>query len=119
MNRGFSEREYNAGFSSKKLAYVNAEKVETLQEEIAERQRDYRKVVITQAIIIVAALLLEDFLELVGFHQQRQIFFSIFLLLGGIYYYMLWDLLKNFTHRPGVLRTILVLLIADFILLAL
>lgn len=86
-------------------------------EIILEKQRDYRNVVITQGVLVSIALVLQDIVELFGASAERQVFFSIFLLLGAVYYYMLWDLVKNFVKNKVIVYGLLALMVVDFITL--
>ena len=85
-----------------------------ISEAIAEKQRDYRNVVITQAILVSFALVLEDLIELFGVSADRQFFYSGFLLLGAVYYYMIWDLVKNFLENKIIVWGLLALMVIDF-----
>ena len=80
----------------------------------AEKQRDYRNVVFTQAVLVAIALLLEDFIDLFGGNSQRQFFYSAFLVLATIYYYLIWDLVRNFVKNRVMVYGLLVLMVVDF-----
>jgi len=82
----------------------------------AEKIKDYKNIVALQTLIILSALLLKDILAMSGMNVHTSNVFRdvLFLLLGGLYVYILWDLLRNFTqNRP------LVIILLGFIVFAL
>ncbi|MGB3075211.1 MAG: hypothetical protein WBB36_07810 [Chitinophagales bacterium] len=83
----------------------------------SSKQRDYRNVVIAQAILVSIALLLEDMVNLFGMGAERQMFYSVFLMLGAVYYYMLWDLVRNFVQQPVIVYGILLVMLFGFLTL--
>ncbi|MDB5272493.1 MAG: hypothetical protein JWO58_860 [Chitinophagaceae bacterium] len=89
-------------------------------ENQAEKIKDYRNIVILQTLIICAALLLREIFAMSGMpvHLSSVVRDCLFLLFGGVYVLILWDLLRNFTKKT-VLITILFLIIMGSYVLAL
>jgi hypothetical protein len=81
-----------------------------------EKRKDFRNVVILQFMIIFSALLLEDILMLAGIKDSyifRDIFF---LLLGGLYVLVLWDMLRNFTRNKVLIIFLFFLIMGTYFL---
>lgn len=72
----------------------------------AEKRKDYRNIVILQTLIIISALLLKDVLSFsgVGTRTSYIIRDTLFLSLGGIYVFILWDLLRNYVQDKRLIR---------------
>lgn len=86
----------------------------------AAKRRDYRNVVIIQAALLTSALLLADILKLCRVPEFRTIHHSLYLLIGGGYFYLLWDLLKNFLRSRlfiGVIFGAILLLFSSVFIL--
>ncbi len=80
----------------------------------AEKIKDYKHIVALQAAIIISALLLKDILAMSGMsvatsNAWRDV---LFLLFGGLYVFILWDILRNFTNNKSLVITLLVFIIA-------
>lgn len=90
-------------FRTKSLAELRAEKI-----------KDYKHIVALQSLIIVSALLLKDILAMAGMSVENSNTFRdvLFLLFGGIYVFILWDLLRNFTRNRRLVISLLVFIIA-------
>lgn len=67
-----------------------------------------------QVAIVLSVLLLKDLLDTLGIPFADIITQTVFLCLGGMYLLMLWDMLRNFTRRKGVIYTALGLLLAAY-----
>ncbi|MBX9851580.1 MAG: hypothetical protein K2X86_07450 [Cytophagaceae bacterium] len=81
-----------------------------------EKRKDFRNVVILQFLIISAALMLDDILTLMGI-QESYVFRDIFfLLLGGLYVLILWDMLRNFTQNKALIISMFILIMGTYIL---
>jgi hypothetical protein len=89
-------------------------------ENQAEKIKDYRNIVILQTLIISSALLLKEIFSMAGMdeHLSSVVRDVLFLLFGGVYVLILWDLLRNFTKNT-LLVTILFLVIMGSYVLAL
>ena len=85
----------------------------------ASKTKDYRNVVIIQSLIVGAALLLADVLQLVNMLNSRQIYFTAYLILSTTYFYLLWDLAKNFLRRRTVIGFMFCWLVVLFVLMVL
>lgn len=81
-----------------------------------EKEKDFRNVVVLQCLIIFSALLLEDILALAGFSETRVFRDSVFLLFGGVYVLVLWDLLRNFTRSKPLIVGLFVLIMGSYVL---
>jgi len=79
-----------------------------------EKRKDYRNVVIIQTCIIGFGLTLSDFSNLVGLSIPKQVQESMFFIFAGIYFYLMWDLLKDFTQNKLIIKSFLVILILLF-----
>lgn len=86
----------------------------------AARTKDYRNVFVIQAALLTTALLLADILHMLHVSEFKTLHHSVYLVLGGTYFYLLWDLLKNFLKSRIVIASlffyILLMLTAVFIL---
>jgi hypothetical protein len=86
--------------------FINRSRTELLR----EKQKDYRNIVIIQIIIIVSGLTLSEFI-LSGSHTPAgKLVTTIFSFFGALYAFLLWDLLRNFSHNKLLLNTMLVIL---------
>lgn len=84
----------------------------------AEILRDYRNIVILQVLIILSALVLGEALKLMGMEAStvagaRD---TVFLVLGGLYVYILWDFLRNLTRSQIIVTLLFVLIIGSYLL---
>ncbi len=84
----------------------------------AEKIKDYRNIVALQTLIIISALLLKDILSMSGMNVHASNVFRdvFFLILGGLYVYILWDLLRNFTRNKNLVLVLLILIVGTFAL---
>lgn len=80
------------------------------------KQRDFRNVVLLQVLMIFSALLLDGFLELCGFENSFVFRDAVFLLLGGVYVIILWDLLRNFSQNKVLIYGLLLLILGTYTL---
>jgi len=76
----------------------------------AEKRKDYRNVVVLQIIIVTFGLTLSEFVFDGAKTPAAKLVITIFLSFAGLYAYLLWDLLRNFTKNKLVLRIFLLLL---------
>lgn len=84
----------------------------------AEILHDYRVIVILQALIIFSALILKGFFDLAGVNQQlsQMTRDTIFLSLGGLYVYFLWDFLRNLMRYQIVITFLSMLILGSYAL---
>lgn len=75
-----------------------------------EKQKDFRNVVIVQAIIIVLTLTLSQPLLDDSHSDVSKFIISIFSFLGALNIFLMWDLLRNFTKSRTLILSILVIL---------
>ncbi|HMS51912.1 MAG: hypothetical protein IPI59_11775 [Sphingobacteriales bacterium] len=67
---------------------------------------DYQRVVSLQILIIGLGLTLEHILALFGITNAQTFLFGLYSLFGVAYMYLLWDLLKNFTQKKWLIKTV-------------
>ncbi len=91
-----------------------------LGEQALEQEKisDYRKIVLLQVMIIISALLLKDMLDLAGVSLKWSFIIrdTLFLLLGGIYVLVLWDLLRNFIKKKMVIVAMFFVIMGTYVL---
>lgn len=82
------------------LSYIQRHNLNT-QELNAEKKKDYRNIVYLQVLIIVSAMLLKEILALCGVDTaiSQMIRDILFLTLGGLYVFVLWDLLRDLSKN--------------------
>lgn len=80
----------------------------------SEKIHDYRRVVILQGIIIVLGLTLNEVMQLCGLQNTGKIINLVFIIFGGVYLYLLWDMMRNFTRSKRLIDTTLGLIIGMF-----
>lgn len=81
----------------------------------SEKIHDYRRVVILQGIIVVLGLTLSELLTLCGFNDTKKIINLVFIIFGGVYLYLLWDMMRNFTRSKKLIDATLGLMIGMFV----
>jgi hypothetical protein len=75
-----------------------------------EKQKDYRNVVILQILIIVFGLTLSETLDNGYETPAAKASITVFSVFGGVYCFLLWDLLRDFTSNKMLINTILIVL---------
>src|SRR6478736_4622006 len=87
-------------------------------ENQAEKIKDYRNIVILQTAIIASALLLKEIFSMAGMdtHLSSVIRDVLFLLFGGIYVLILWDLLRNFTKKTSLVTILFLIIMGSYVL---
>jgi hypothetical protein len=91
------------------------------QEELSiQRIKSYQNIVTLQTLIIIAALLLKDGLELLHIPHfiSTALRDTVFLLLGGIYVFILWILISRFTRNVVYVKLILYTIFSTLLLAA-
>jgi hypothetical protein len=81
-----------------------------------EKQKDFRNVVVLQCCILFSALLLKPLLEIAGFHETHLFRDTLFLIFGGIYVLVLWDLLRNFTQSRWLVNGLFIIIMGSYLL---
>ncbi len=81
---------------------------------LLEKRRDYKNLLIMQALLISAVLFIQDTLELIGLSLAGKIADSLVLSIGGGYLYLLFDMLGNYTQSPVRKRIMLAVLITTY-----
>lgn len=82
-----------------------------------EKRNDYRKTVAFQVILLLTVLILDDLFKLIGLPLSEQFLELVFHLLVAIYMGLLWDILRNFTKKRWLTRTVLGILAVAFLTL--
>jgi hypothetical protein len=78
----------------------------------SEKKKDYRNVVINQIIIIVLGLTLSEFLvEGQQTTPASKFVISIYTFFGGLYSFLLWDLLRDFTTNRILINIVFFVLL--------
>lgn len=94
------------------MKFVKSFKGEALTNE---KRRNYRNIVILQTLIIFSALLLNDMLEMLGIKNAYVISDTIFLLFGGIYVLVMWDMLRNFTNNKALIVSLFFFIMGTYV----
>jgi hypothetical protein len=88
-----------SGFSLKKLL--------SRSELQREKLKDYRNIVLIQAIIVVLGLTLSEPLIEDSKSEVSKLIITVFSFFGATYAFLLWDLLRNFTDSRALIIVIL------------
>ncbi len=75
-----------------------------------EKNKDYRNVVIIQAIIIISGLVLSTFINYENPKFSDKLIITLFSGFGAYYSFLLWDLLKDFTTNKILIGAFLFVL---------
>jgi hypothetical protein len=86
--------------------------LKSLLEQQREKQKDYRNVVILQVMIVTLGLTLSEPILDDSTSGTAKLIISIFSGFGGLYAFLLWDLLRNFTRNKPLILIILFILIS-------
>ena len=93
--------------------------------EILDKARSYRVeqyypfIVITQIVVIVQALVLEDFLIMAEFSSASAIRDFVFMITGGVYLLLNWSLFSRLVHNSFWSYTVLLILIIELTMITL
>ncbi len=82
----------------------------------AEKTKDYRNILVLQFIVIVIYFTLEEVLRIVGLLSVIPYKNLIFLAAAGAYFFLLWDMLRNFISSRMVIGGSFGLLMFDYFL---
>ncbi|HQQ97106.1 MAG TPA: hypothetical protein PLX35_07575 [Cyclobacteriaceae bacterium] len=100
---------------AKKLLQFLASRNLERQELSDEKMADFRRATVVQGGIILTLFLLPLFSHL-GFPYHIQIAETIFFLVLGVYVFLLWDMLRNYTANERLIRINFVLIMGVFLL---
>jgi hypothetical protein len=94
------------------LSYIQRQNMDT-QELNEEKRKDYRNIVYLQVLIILSAMLLKEVLALCGLEKEisNMVRDILFLTLGGLYVFVLWDLLRDLTKNNTLLIGLFILIV--------
>ncbi|GIV36024.1 MAG: hypothetical protein KatS3mg032_0403 [Cyclobacteriaceae bacterium] len=76
-----------------------------------EKQKDYRNVVLVQVVIIVMGMMLSGPLLENPRSEVSKLIISVFSFFGGLYAFLLWDLLRNFTRNTRLIAVVFLALV--------
>jgi hypothetical protein len=94
-----------------KFKLVSKLKGETL---LQEKLKDFKIVVALQVAVILIVLVLKEFLKELEIPNGEIIAELIFLVVGGLYLMFLWDMLRNFTKKPIIINSTLIILLLSY-----
>jgi hypothetical protein len=80
-----------------------------------ERLKDFKNVVPVQIALLLATFLLKGILELFNTPYREKITDMIFFSILGIYVFLLWDMLRNYTKSKFLLLVLLILIMGTFL----
>jgi hypothetical protein len=84
---------------------MEATQLNDFQQELTqEKNRDFRKTVLLQLVLLATVLLLEDLSRMFGWPIPVGGLKLLFFGLTGVYLYFLWDMLRNFTLRAWLIQ---------------
>jgi hypothetical protein len=76
-------------------------------ELLNEKRKDYRNVVIIQTVIITVGLLLSDIILKEQESITSKLIITLFSTFSGVYAFLLWDLMRNFTNNQLLIKGVL------------
>ena len=102
----------NPTFRMRYISYFQRQNLNT-QELNDEKKKDYRNIVYLQVLIIVAAMLLKETLAISGIDLKTSNLVRdlLFLTLGGLYVFVLWDLLRNLSKNNTLILSLFALIV--------
>ena len=80
-----------------------------------EKQKDYRNIVLIQIAIIVFGLALSEVILNSSQTPGGKLVTTLYLCFGGVYSFLQWDLLRNFTQNRLLINSILIILLGVFL----
>jgi hypothetical protein len=81
-----------------------------------EKLKDFKKVVPLQIVLLLVTFLLKGIMDLFEIPYRNEITELAFFSILGIYVFLLWDMLRNYTKSRALLLILLVLIMGTFIL---
>jgi hypothetical protein len=81
-----------------------------------DKLKNFKNVVYVQMILLLATLLLKGILELAALPYLDKIVPTLFFSVLGIYVYLLWDMLRNYTRSKMLLISLLILIMGTFLI---
>lgn len=81
-----------------------------------EKRKDYRNAFILQALLLVSMLTMKDVLDLVGLGAIENATWNVYLVLLAVYFYLLWDMLRNYNVARWLRRGVLAVIVAIYAL---
>lgn len=90
--------------------------MQTTNDLIAERKKDYRNILTTQFVVIVVYFTLKDVFSILGLNVLIEYINIFYLLAVATYFFLLWDLIRNFTENKFLIKATFVILIIDYAL---
>jgi hypothetical protein len=81
-----------------------------------EKLKDFKKVVPVQISLLLVTFLSKGIMDLFSISYGNEITEMLFFSILGIYVYLLWDMLRNYTRSRTLLLVLLVLIMGTFLL---
>ena len=79
-----------------------------------EKLKDFKNVVYVQMALLLTTLLLKGILDLLNIPENGPLTETLFYSVLGIYVYLLWDMLRNYTRSKTLLIMLLILIMGTF-----
>lgn len=79
-----------------------------------EKLKDYRNTFILQAVLLVSMLTMKDVLNLIGLGRIENATWNVYLVLLAVYFYLLWDMLRNYATPRWLRRTALAIVVTTY-----
>ncbi len=80
-----------------------------------EKIKDFKNVVYLQIILLLVTMLFKNILELFDLAHTDKVTEILFFSVLGVYVYLLWDMLRNYTRNRFLLLALLVLIMGTFL----
>jgi hypothetical protein len=79
-----------------------------------EKLKDFKNVVFVQIALLVVTMLVKGSLDLFEIPYTNKITESLFFMVLGVYVFLLWDMLRNYTRSKIMLIALLILIMGTF-----
>lgn len=89
---------------------LNFNRILTPGELLNEKKKDYRNIVLLQAILVVTGLMISEYLVPGDTTTASKLVTMIMSGFAAVYAYMLWDILRDFTNRVWLIRLIFIVI---------
>ena len=89
---------------------LNFKRILTPRELLNEKKKDYRNIVIMQAVMVVTGLMLSEFLDPDNLTHASK---AVTILMSGFaafYAFMLWDILRDFTMKLWLIQLVFIVI---------
>lgn len=109
--KNFKLKFFRPALMKRFLSHIRRKNLNT-KELNEEKNKDYRNIVYLQMLIILSAMLLKETLAIAGVDIKisNMIRDILFLTLGGLYVFVLWDILRNLTKSNTLIIVMFLLM---------